>query len=165
MIKIRLILLLLLITIPAAAVDKAIVEYICDGDTLVVMYKGKSTKVRLIGIDAPESKENSKAIRNAKRSGEDIKKITEQGKRATAFVKSVLKKGDSVTLEFDAGQYDKYGRTLAYVYLEDGRMLNELIIASGYATPMTIAPNVKYEERFLMAYRKAREKKIGLWAE
>jgi micrococcal nuclease len=44
-------------------------------------------------------------------------------------------------------------------------MLNELIISSGYAFPLTIPPNVKYKDRFLKGYKTARENKLGLWAE
>ena len=53
-------------------------------------------------------------------------------------------------------------RLLGYVYLENGRMLNEEIIKAGYASPMTIPPNVKYQDRFLKLYREAREAKKGL---
>jgi micrococcal nuclease len=52
---------------------------------------------------------------------------------------------------------------LGYVYLLDGAMLNEKIIGAGYAQPMTIPPNVNYDERFRAAYHAAREKRRGLW--
>jgi micrococcal nuclease len=52
---------------------------------------------------------------------------------------------------------DRYGRLLSYVYLSDGRMLNEDIVNARYARLMTIPPNVKYEPRLLKAYREARE--------
>lgn len=156
---------LIALSISAAAQEKAVVKYITDGDTIAVISGGTLLKVRLIGIDAPESKENKKAFKDSGRSGNDISAILAQGKRATAFLKSVLHKGDSVILEFDTVKHDKYGRTLAYVYLSDGRMLNDLIISSGYASPMTIPLNVKYKNLFLKSYQTAREKKIGLWTE
>jgi micrococcal nuclease len=68
----------------------------------------------------------------------------------------------TVKMEFDVQRRDKYGRLLAYLYLSDGRMLNEEIVKAGYANLMTIPPNVKYQERFLKAYREARKNKRGL---
>lgn len=158
-------LFLILFTISAAAADKAVVKHIVDGDTISVFSGGKLLKIRLIGIDTPESKGNDKAFRDSNRSGNDIGVIILQGKQATAFIKKHLKKGDPVTLEFDIVKQDKYGRTLAYVYLFDGRFLNDLMISSGYASPLTIAPNVKYKDLFLKSFQTARDKKIGLWAE
>jgi len=92
-----------------------------------------------------------------------VNAIVSQGKQASAFLKGILKKGDCVSLDYDIEKHDKYGRTLAYVYLSDGRLLNEVIIGSGYASPMTIPPNVMYQVRFLKAYKDAREKGLGLW--
>ena len=63
----------------------------------------------------------------------------------------------------DAGDTDKYGRLLRYVYTEDGKMFNEVLVQEGYAQVMTIQPNVKYQERFVQAQRQAREGKKGLW--
>ena len=68
-----------------------------------------------------------------------------------------------VRIELDVQARDKYGRLLAYVYLPNGKMLNEEIVKAGYGSPMTIPPNVKHQEAFLRAYRQAREKKRGLW--
>jgi micrococcal nuclease len=51
---------------------------------------------------------------------------------------------------------------LAYLYLSDGKMLNEEIVKAGYANLMTVPPNVKYQERFLKAYREAGENRWGL---
>ncbi len=63
----------------------------------------------------------------------------------------------------DAQQRDRYSRLLGYVYLSNGKMLNEEIVKAGYANVMTIPPNVKYQDRFLRAYKRAREGKRGLW--
>jgi micrococcal nuclease len=163
--RLKYIIIILLISISAAAGEKAVVKKIFDGDTIAVISCGKYVKVRLIGIDTPENRENEKTLRDSGRSGKDVKIIISQGKQATAFVKSVLRKGDTITLEFDIEKHDKYGRTLAYVYLSDGRMLNDIIISSGYASPLTIAPNTKYKNRFLQSFQTARDKKIGLWSE
>jgi len=136
----------LLISISAAAGENAVAKKIFDGGTIAVISSGKSLKVRLIGIDTPEKRKNKKTLRDSGRSGKDVKTIITQGKQATAFVKSLLRKGDTITLEFDIEKHDKYGRTLAYVYFSDGRMLNNIIISSGYSYPLTIVPNVKYKD-------------------
>jgi micrococcal nuclease len=136
---------------------------IIDGDTLKIRYKGKKESIRLIGIDTPETRKNNKAYRDAKISGKDIDAIISQGKKATSYVKSLVKKGDMIQIEFDIQTRDKYGRFLGYVYLKGEKMLNEEIVKAGYANLMTIPPNVKYQERFLKAYRKARKNNKGLW--
>ncbi len=87
--------------------------------------KKEEGKIRLIGIDTPESRVNKKAKRDAKRSGQDIKTITAMGKRATEYVESLVKTGDLITIEFDARQRDRYDRLLGYIYLSNGKMLND----------------------------------------
>jgi micrococcal nuclease len=71
--------------------------------------------------------------------------------------------GKTVPLEFDVQQLDKYGRTLAYVYLEDGTFVNAWLVENGYAMVMTIPPNVKHEGLFWKLQGEAREAGRGLW--
>lgn len=134
--------LFLVLVSPALAQPKAkaMVLGITDGDTLKVDFQGRKESVRLIGIDCPESRTNPKAKKNVERSGQDIKAIITMGKRATAFTKSLVKKGDRVRIEFDVQQRDKYRRLLGYVYLADGRMLNEEIVRTGYASLFDLSP-------------------------
>jgi micrococcal nuclease len=150
---------------PPVAPDRAVVLHVVDGDTLKVEYQGRAERIRLIGIDTPESAPNSKARRNARRSRQKIKAIIRLGQEAKTYVQTLVRPGDSLRLEFDAERLDAYGRLLAYVYLPDGRMLNEVIIRSGYAQPLTIPPNLKYQALFLDACRKARDEHAGLWKE
>ncbi|OGX26192.1 MAG: hypothetical protein A2Y03_06615 [Omnitrophica WOR_2 bacterium GWF2_38_59] len=159
------------------------VERVIDGDTLLLT---SGERVRLIGIDTPESKPNDKAKRDATREGKDIETITKMGKEAAEFVKALIKPGDEVRIEFDVQDRDKYGRLLAYVYkliclndcqiyfvkdeyskLDDGwyEFINATIIKEGYASPMTIPPNVKYADLFKELYKEARENNRGLWRE
>ena len=156
------------LTLPLQAVSiesigPAKIISVIDGDTLKVNYKGKEESVRLIGIDAPESRINKKAKNDTQRSGEDLKTIIVMGKEATRYVKTLVKPGDMVKMEFDVQKRDKYGRLLAYIYLPNGTMLNEEIVKGGYANLMTVPPNVRYQKKFLRAYREAREKRRGLW--
>ena len=122
-----------------------------DGDTFWVKdAKGKEEKIRLIGIDAPEARRTGK------------KDIGHYGKEASAYVEKFI--GEKrVRLEFDVSRYDRYKRTLAYVYLEDGTFLNAHLVKQGYASVMTVPPNVKYAELFVKLQREAREHKMGLW--
>jgi micrococcal nuclease len=148
---------------PVLPAGQARLQRVVDGDTLKVDYQGRSERIRLIGIDAPESADNLKAHRDAGRSGRDMQTIILQGRQAKAFVFSVVQPGDLFRLEFDVEKRDRYGRLLAYVYLPDGRMLNDLIVRRGFALTLTIPPNVKYQKKFLESLRKAREEHTGLW--
>jgi len=74
-----------------------------------------------------------------------------------------LVEGRKVRLEFDVERRDRYGRLLAYVFLEDGRFVNAELLKEGYAQLLTIPPNVKYVDLFVGLQRQAREAKRGLW--
>ncbi len=136
-----------------------LVKRVVDGDTLVLE---NGERVRLIGIDTPEMHESNKLYRDSERSGQDTTTIQKLGRRAYAFTKN-LAEGKRVSLEFDVDRHDKYGRLLAYVYLKDGTFVNAEIVRQGYASLMTIPPNVKYADLFQRLYREARENRRGLW--
>ncbi len=137
-----------------------------DGDTFKCrLESGEEVKVRLIGIDTPESRRNRKAYRDAEKSGKSVEEIVRLGKMASEFTKRLIPPGTVVYLETDVQLHDRYGRLLAYVYLPDGRMLNEVLVEEGYATVYTFPPNVKYAERFVELQRKAMMERRGLWRE
>lgn len=156
-------LILFVLAISLEAYEKAKVLGIVDGDTLKVIYHQRKESIRLIGIDTPESKPNKKAVKDAQRTKVDIETITSYGRQAEGFVKSLVKPGDLLGIEFDVQPRNKYGRLLVYLYLPSGKMLNEEIVKAGYAHLMTIPPNLKYQERFSIAYKDAREGHWGLW--
>ena len=149
------------------AQQRTMATRVIDGDTIQALYGGVEKRIRLIGIDTPESRVNRKAKKDkyANMSEHDIKTIIEMGKKAKAYVNGLIKRGDSITIELGVQEMDKYGRLLGYVYLSNGKMLNEEIVKAGYAVIMTIPPNVKYKDRFLIAYQEAKEDKRGLWGE
>lgn len=123
-----------------------------DGDTFwITNVKGQQERIRLIGVDAPESR----------RSGR--KEIGFYGREASAYVERMLD-GKKIRLEYDVGKYDRYKRTLAYVYLQDGTFLNAHLVENGYAMVMTVPPNVKYADLFVRLQKEARKKKKGLWS-
>ena len=135
------------------------VSHVIDGDTIKL---ATGEHVRLIGIDTPESRYNSKLERDSARSRKDIKSILNMGKEASKFTRQLVE-GKRVRLEFDVQKYDKYGRLLAYIYLEDGTFVNARIMEAGYAQVMTIPPNVKYADMFLKLQEEARKGGRGLW--
>ena len=122
---------------------------VVDGDTIVVDFNGKNEKVRLIGVDTPESVHPNES------------KNTEEGVLTSNYTKERLC-GKSVKLEFDVQERDKYGRLLAYVYVDD-YMYNKELLEKGYAKISTYPPNVKYVEEFEVLQQKASEAKVGLW--
>lgn len=130
-----------------------------DGDTLVLE---DGSRVRLIGIDTPEMHESEKLHRDSQRSGQDTSTIQKLGRQAYEFTKK-LAEGKRVSLEFDLERHDQYDRLLAYVYLKDGTFVNAEIVKQGYASLMTIPPNVKYADLFLKLYQEARQNRRGLW--
>ena len=125
------------------------IKKVVDGDTIQIRFNGKKERLRLIGIDTPESVHP------------DETKNTENGELASEYTKSLLT-GKSVNLEFDVEERDQYGRLLAYVYL-DGEMINKKLIRDGYAQLETVPPNVKYVEEFTALLKEAKEAKRGLW--
>lgn len=122
---------------------------VIDGDTILVVRKGRYEKVRLIGVDTPETVHPSK-------------KVEYFGKEASLFTRSMIK-GKKVLLEYDWQKRDKYGRLLAYVFLEDGTFLNAEIIKQGYGFAYTKYP-FKYLDEFRQYEKDARENSRGLWS-
>lgn len=129
------------------------VTYVFDGDTIEV----DGQKVRLIGVDAPESSECSKLHKDAEATETPAEEVLERGKEAKIFVRDRVL-GKTVELEVDelAGSQDQYGRHLAHVWvLEDNEkwLLNELLVLSGRAMPTT--HRHKYLESLINARRRA----------
>lgn len=115
------------------------VSKVVDGDTIVL---DTGEHVRYIGIDTPE--QGHLYYSEAKRENER------------------LVKGKTVKLEYDVGRTDKFGRTLAYVYV-NGIFVNAELVKGGYAVIATYPPNVKYADKFRALQEEARKEKRGLW--
>jgi len=135
----------------------ATVTYVVDGDTVhVTLTGGKKKKVRFIGVNTPESTEE----------------VEPYGKEASAYTRSRLN-GKKVWLEIDVEERDRYGRLLAYIWLSPPRektdkeirskMFNAELLLNGYAQVMTVPPNVKYANYFVVYQKEAREANKGLW--
>ena len=126
---------------------------VVDGDTYILDIDGVETRVRLIGVDTPESVAPSTYRKDN----------TEEGKTVSEIVKDKIKAGDTLYIEYDVGKTDKYDRTLAYVYFEDGTMVQDWLLKNGYANVATYPPNVKYADHFVELAHTAAENKVGLW--
>lgn len=122
------------------------VERIVDGDTLVLEKIGK---VRLIGVDTPETVDRRKPVQYF-------------GKEASLFLKNIAL-GKEVSIEYDQNKKDRYGRALGYLFLPDGTLINLKIIEEGYGFAYTKYPFKRIEE-FRKAEVQARTIGKGLWA-
>lgn len=131
---------------PAPTSAKRLCVRAVDGDTLEL---DGGERLRLIGVDTPETVDPRRPVQYF-------------GEEASAFTRRMAQ-GKSVRLEYDQDTRDRYGRTLAYVYLPDGTFLNAEIIRQGYGHAYTRFP-FRYQEQFLALEREAREQGRGLWA-
>jgi micrococcal nuclease len=120
------------------------VERVVDGDTVRLAGVGR---VRLIGIDTPEVYGHVECF----------------GREASAYAKSVLRRGAEVRYEAGTEAHDRYGRLLAYVWLPDGRLFNRMLVQRGYATTLTIEPNDQLARGFRAAEVAARRARAGMW--
>ncbi|MCQ2528307.1 MAG: thermonuclease family protein [Saccharofermentans sp.] len=122
------------------------VDYVIDGDTIIVLMEEKRVHVRLIGIDTPES------------ASHDESENTEYGIMASEYTRTLLEDAE-VYLEYDEEKEDQYGRELAYVYILDEnqelKMVNLMLVSDGYAWPYPYAPNLKYKEQIESAFAKS----------
>jgi micrococcal nuclease len=124
---------------------------VVDGDTIRVQVGATREKVRYIGIDTPETKHPTKGVQC-------------YGAKAADF-NTRLVAGEQVRLVRDVEERDRYGRLLAYVYrVRDGLFVNAELARLGYAQPLSIAPDVRFADRFADLARQAREQGRGLWA-
>lgn len=119
------------------------VRRVTDGDTIVC---DGDQRVRLLLIDAPEM--NQRPFGTAARN--EMLDLTPPGTK--------------LQLEFDVQLRDQYGRTLAYLWLADGRMVNEEMLRRGMAVVSVYPPNVRHVDRFRAVADEAKRAKIGLWA-
>lgn len=148
--------------ISAITLETATVTKHVDGDTVYVeLEDGKEYKLRMIGVDTPETVHPSKPVEFF-------------GKEASDFTKSTLL-GKTVYLEKDVSETDRYDRLLRYMWLEQpaeinedeikSKMFNAILVTNGYAQVSTYPPDVKYQDYFIAFANDAREKEIGLWSE
>ena len=123
------------------------VGWVIDGDTFQL---DTGQRIRSIGVDTPEYQPWKH-------------RADFYGKEAFLFAKRLLK-DKKVLLERDVSENDKYGRRLAYVYLEDGTFVNRLLVAEGFARAKNYPPDSRYKKTLREAEKEAKTLKKGLWA-
>lgn len=129
-----------------------VVSHVVDGDTIDVLIAGKTTRIRFIGMDTPETVDPRKPVQCF-------------GKEASAKMASLVS-GKSVVLKADPsqGDVDKYGRLLRYVFLQNGENVALTMISTGYAHEYTYNLPYKYQAEFKTAEQAARTAQLGLWS-
>ncbi|MGI9120340.1 MAG: thermonuclease family protein [Acidimicrobiales bacterium] len=131
---------------------RAQVVRVVDGDTIVVRLGGVEEKVRLLGIDTPESVDPRSPVQCF-------------GKEASAHTATLLPPGTEVRLVRDVEARDRYSRLLAYVYrADDGAFVNLQLAQEGYADVLTYPPNVAHADAITAAVAQARGARRGLWS-
>lgn len=122
-----------------------------DGDTIAVIYKGNRESVRFLLVDSPETSHPRLGIQP-------------YGKEAKEFTRNLVENAHTIELEFDIGpQRDKYGRLLAYVYV-DGKMIQNELLKKGLARVAYIyPPNTRYIDQFNAIQKEAQQKGICIW--
>jgi micrococcal nuclease len=139
--------------------EPARVMRIITGDTLTILYQGKWEEIKLLGLDMPETTLNDRVYEKALKNSTTPAEIINRGLTGREFVKKYLQYGSQIWIEFDAQKRDHFSRLLGYVYLADGRMLNEIILKAGLSEPLLLPPNLKYKLRFLELARLAQKDK------
>jgi micrococcal nuclease len=141
--RVALVFVIALLTLSAA---KLYVKQVFDGDTLSL---STGEQVRYIGMDAPEIDHK----------GGESDFLAHEAREFNT--KLVL--GKTVKLEFDKERNDHHGRLLAYVFLENGDMVNEVLVRKGLARVLPKPPNLLYSSRLLDSQRRAMAERVGIW--
>jgi endonuclease YncB( thermonuclease family) len=128
------------------------IAYVYDGDTLYLQPDGTTSradeiKVRLIGVDTPELRPSVECF----------------GIEARDYLRSLLPEGTAVRISSDVEEFDQYGRSLLYLWTEDGTSVNLELVENGYAAALRIAPSDTYWKQFDLAQSAARQANAGLW--
>jgi micrococcal nuclease len=131
--------------------NSATVKHVVDGDTIDIAISGNTERVRLIGINTPETKHPTKGVECF-------------GPEASAYTQQLLPEGTAVRVERDIEARDKYGRLLLYVYIADSNVFVNLdLVLQGYARPMVFEPNTAHKADFAQAATQAELRNVGLW--
>jgi micrococcal nuclease len=134
-----------------ASPNSATLKGVVDGDTIDIAIGGKTERVRLIGINTPETKHPTKGVEC-------------YGPEASAYTEQLLPKGTKLRVERDVEARDKYGRLLLYVYIANSNVFVNLdLVMNGYARPVVFEPNTAHMVDFAQAATQAELRNVGLW--
>ena len=136
---------------PNGQPDLVKIADVIDGDKVDIDINGRTERVRLIGVNTPETKHPTKPIECF-------------GPEASEYMTQLLPKGTTVRIERDVEARDRYGRMLLYLYLgSDNLFINLDLVARGYGMPMSIEPNTFHRNDFVRAAAQAEAADVGLW--
>ena len=141
-----LVLFLSLLVLSLAHAENYHVAFVYDGDTILLQ---NGTKVRYLGIDTPE-------IDHENGNDEPFSQEARDLNRELVNMKTI-------TLEYDRQTKDRYKRTLAYVFMENGEMVNALMVKSGLAYVVSYKPNLRYRSYLINVQRQAIRERLGIW--
>ena len=144
------ILLIFLLSPSVFSAEMVKVKWIDDGDTILL---ADGRRVRYIGVNAPEVAHPEKG------------QVAEPFGVAASKQNKCLVYGHRVRLDFDREKKDRYGRVLAYVYLEDGTFVNLKMVESGYAYVLYLKPNTRFDRTLIKAQRRAMASGRGIWSD
>ena len=131
--------------------NSATLKHVVDGDTIDIAIGGNTERVRLIGINTPETKHPTKGMECF-------------GPEASAYTEQLLPEGTALRVERDIEARDKYGRLLLYVYIAQSNVFVNLdLVLQGYARPMVFEPNTAHKADFAQAATQAELRNVGLW--
>ncbi|MEY4025997.1 MAG: hypothetical protein RL438_1510 [Actinomycetota bacterium] len=126
-------------------------KHVVDGDTIDIAIGGNTERVRLIGINTPETKHPTKGVECF-------------GPEASSYTENLLPVGTKLRVERDVEARDKYGRLLLYVYIAKSNVFVNLdLVLKGYARPMVFEPNTAHKADFAQAATQAELHNVGLW--
>ena len=131
--------------------NSATVKHVVDGDTIDIAIGGNTERVRLIGINTPETKHPTKGVECF-------------GPEASSYTENLLPVGTKLRVERDVEARDTYGRLLLYVYIANSNVFVNLdLVLKGYARPMVFEPNTAHKADFAQAATQAELHNVGLW--
>lgn len=139
--------------IPLSEKDTGVIYVVYDGDTVGIEFpNGQRKKIRLIGIDCPETNHSK----------EQVRLLAQLSKR---FAFYYLYR-NQVTLTYDWEREDKYGRLLAYIWTKENGLFNEFILKEGFSSAYLKFPfKEEYRKKFIQAEKSAKSSNKGLWQE
>jgi len=126
---------------------------VIDGDTIKVKFKNKVEKIRMIGVNTPELKDDRAQVRCL---AQKSKEYTEN---------NLLNKEVKIEIDPTQGVRDKYGRILGYIFTDRNINFNQILISNGYAYEFTYKIPYKYQQEFKRVEQVAQKNKVGLWDE
>jgi micrococcal nuclease len=133
------------------APNLAVVKHVVDGDTIDIAIGGNTERVRLIGVNTPETKHPTKGVECF-------------GPEASSYTEKLLPAGTKLRVERDVEARDKYSRLLLYVYIVKSNVFVNLdLVLKGFARPMVFEPNTAHKADFAQAATQAELHNVGLW--